>query len=132
MEMADREIIINQRDGVVTARMNDIYGNLIKSDSVKTTENSKFSFEVGAKIAFDKMMKKDDYFKVGDSVRVKKDLVIGRTYGIVTFMEFLRHNNVMRIERITPNGEYYCVSNRNEKSFYYDFYYDYNMLEHAN
>lgn len=49
-------------------------------------------------------------FKVGDKVRIRKDLVVGRTYGGITNYSFLSetdgHLGVQTITRITNSGNY--------------------------
>ena len=46
-------------------------------------------------------------FKVGDKVRVKKDLIVDEKYGVITFREIMRRDDVCEIVQADRSDDTY-------------------------
>ena len=100
--------------------------NTNKNAIAKCHPSDNFNFSVGAKIAFERLLGcnpvADDNkgeahiqdesavhkYNIGDRVRLKRDLVIGRTYGMITFCHEMYTKDVMTIRDVRDSGNYDC------------------------
>lgn len=137
--IGNKPIVIYQKDRTVIA----VDKNTGRKCVAKCHPDDEFDFYTGAKLAFSRLTDcklvesdkeiecdesyttSDTRFKVGDTVRVKSGLVVGREYyGSTRSLELLsgmKTDEPLKIESISQFGNY-CCSN--------GFYYTPEMLEH--